>query len=1155
MDKERYIQLKIAMPSSLRMKIDHLKRYLDAGRAAAFIGAGFSKNAEMPDSAVMKDWATLGRDFYAKLYGDSDVKQISSFSPISLASQVEACFGRYELDNLILQSLPDTATVPSKLHIDLLNLPWRDIFTTNYDTLLERARLDAVRAYTPVTNKETLLYSRHPRIVKLHGTFPNIRPFIITEEDFRTYPQKYPEFVNTVRQSLIENLFCMIGFSGDDPNFKSWLGWLRDVMGQQISPVYYITYDRNLHDALRIMNARQNIDIINLFEIPGIGGFQEGFDFLFEYLSKERKTGWTGSLSKTTYKLENVDQVRELIAEMRDIRESYPQWLVLPKDYYKNFSDVDARGTDLSQAMSLPELTGRERLQLLYEVNWRMQVSMTPIGVDWFVNAVTDIDLDSEGDKAMKIELKLSLLSYYRFKGMEEDYETLRGKLQEKQGLMNVVQQRRFIYDQCLMASSKMEYEALRKLLSSWNVSKTDFVGALWKSAMLMDAMVSSEAVNMLNDANSQLRATILASQDVTEFMRSCQIAIERALHMYSKVTGRYKKNNECDYLPVMTFFKERVQNPSRKNGKSRTHGFNVDDMQTSWHYGPSGYVKEYLYGFRYYMLCEQVGVTVGHPNYAINTSDHQLFLPNLFTYNHYFPFGVLVRSCNAKLILNVLDRRVMANISDEYANQLFDRFMPVGESYSDKNDKLVSAHVFSTALPILCRLCSRTSEDRVKKMARLLIEIHDYCGSHEVNLFNDCRKTVMHALSVDDLSEVLSFVMEQPIHILPCGDPDYYIPFSWGDKLSISHKAVQVIKDGLMNNSEVIQDAALQRAFIALQGRVDVADRTDLETAVVEWRKKATDWEEIRRSFHFVPLRADDKDNPATILKKDIEDILKLDVKNIHSSDTFRKMEWGYNYCRIAKTLFTPFDAVPLLLQFCDMVENNAAMLQEKDDDNFFGGMRSFANRAIETFTELISELDLSMVEIGIVERLSKAAKALHDYGLASLALMTYLLRYSKQLKETEVKGCLLNAVTADADFTTSIDVVRSLILLSKRKRSYQNIVTQIIDMCEYSDSDNMIYWLYGLFLLSANGALKETSRQRIERLLNHIYERDIDNANDANVFYDLRCRAAQLAGALAKEWGESETTICWRDMEPQKEYNDIRNAYQRGYEHLCMP
>ena len=283
------------MPDSLRMKLDHIKRYLDVGKAAVFVGAGFSKNARMPEHAEMKDWNALGLDFYRKLYGEPEKDSLMFQNPINLATQVEASFGRHELDSVIEQSLPDDVIVPSPLHVSLLNLGWHDVFTTNYDTLLERACLDTDSSYMVVYNKDTLLYSTSPRIVKLHGSFPNIHPYIITEEDYRTYPQNYPEFVNTVRQSLIENLFCMIGFSGDDPNFKSWLGWLRDVMGKIISPVYFVTYDSNLHDSRRNLLAKQRIEMLNLHDLPNVDGIQQAFEFLFQYLKTEnhrlRKAG------------------------------------------------------------------------------------------------------------------------------------------------------------------------------------------------------------------------------------------------------------------------------------------------------------------------------------------------------------------------------------------------------------------------------------------------------------------------------------------------------------------------------------------------------------------------------------------------------------------------------------------------------------------------------------------------------------------------------------------------------------------------------------------------------------------------------------------------------------------------------------------------
>ncbi len=46
--------------------------------------------------------------------------------------------GRAKLEEIIKDAVPDLDYAPSNLYVDLMQLPWVDVFTTNYDTLLER---------------------------------------------------------------------------------------------------------------------------------------------------------------------------------------------------------------------------------------------------------------------------------------------------------------------------------------------------------------------------------------------------------------------------------------------------------------------------------------------------------------------------------------------------------------------------------------------------------------------------------------------------------------------------------------------------------------------------------------------------------------------------------------------------------------------------------------------------------------------------------------------------------------------------------------------------------------------------------------------------------------------------------------------------------
>ena len=210
--------------------IEKLWKGREYGQAAVMVGTGFSRNAEStnPSTQPFPTWADLGKVMYRSLYPNNDpsdrqyveneISAISGDGVLKLAYEYEKSFGRTGLDTLLRNSIPDSQYRPGRLHKLLMQLPWADVFTTNYDTLLERTRI-VDKNYCLVTTHEDIPGSTKPRIVKLHGSFPSNRPFIFTEEDYRTYPIKHAPFVNMVQQSLMENTFCLIGFSANDPIF------------------------------------------------------------------------------------------------------------------------------------------------------------------------------------------------------------------------------------------------------------------------------------------------------------------------------------------------------------------------------------------------------------------------------------------------------------------------------------------------------------------------------------------------------------------------------------------------------------------------------------------------------------------------------------------------------------------------------------------------------------------------------------------------------------------------------------------------------------------------------------------------------------------------------------------------------------------------
>ena len=485
MEKERFAELAKELNSTLRMKLDTIRLNLHKGMASCMVGAGFSKNAEMDSATYMKDWFELADDFYEALYRekpkDSDVRYRSV---LKLASQVEVSMGRPSLESMIQKSLPDERVNPGELHINLMKLPWSDVFTTNYDTLLERASIEANRYYHKVTNKETLLYTPRPRLIKLHGSFPDIRPFIITEEDYRTYPNLFPEFVNTVRQSLIENCLCLIGFSGDDPNFLSWIGWLRDVMGKQTAPVYQITYNLQMHDSNVHLCRALGIDVINLADIKGVRGFAEALDFFLFYIEKNFETSWYGRIKTLDREKGEIDV---FIEEMRQVRESYPGWIILPASYMKYFSDAKEEipfGDSLYKQCANVVV---KQIAFLYEVNWRIETALGASDIEWYIEAIKELPFDPiEGMDSVTYEkllvLKLSLLNVYRLKGANEEYKALLNSIKDRSVQLGLELEGRLTYIECLSAISVLDYERVQQLVARWTPRSSDYQGNLWKA-------------------------------------------------------------------------------------------------------------------------------------------------------------------------------------------------------------------------------------------------------------------------------------------------------------------------------------------------------------------------------------------------------------------------------------------------------------------------------------------------------------------------------------------------------------------------------------------------------------------------------------------------------------------------------------------------
>lgn len=536
-------------------------------RTSVMVGAGFSKNAEKITQTDKKflDWNALGDVFFEKVNGHKPGKDNQYLNVLKLAEEVEAAYGRTVLNQLIKDSLSDDEYVPSELHYKLLNLGWKDVFTTNYDTLLERT-LERItdRHYSIILNKEDLIYSSDPRIIKLHGSFPSTLPFVITEEDYRQYPKKSAIFVNTVQQTLIENVLCLVGFSGDDPNFLQWIGWIRDNIGKDIASKIYLVGVFNFSTAqLNLLNNR-NIVVLNMSRCPDIksndyyAGLELFFDALKQLTKEKDEILWPTDQFHYHFDFNetNVDEkVETIIKDWAASRNTYPGWLVVPSDRRKSLLlKTDHCHMDVFYHIQKGHLSTRIAFDFLYEYDWRINKCLKPIlrteigvfeKVLFAINPFSDMFSVKDDEQAYNkeqpdwhivsqkwIELYIDLLRAYRENGLFDKFNATIENIEKINQYLGAEQTAKIHCEKVRQQLFALNITEATKELKAWprNVSLPAF--EIQRAGLLIELGDISQALKVLSEELSYIRKSPV--KDINYFRISTEAYLVR-LTSYAK--------------------------------------------------------------------------------------------------------------------------------------------------------------------------------------------------------------------------------------------------------------------------------------------------------------------------------------------------------------------------------------------------------------------------------------------------------------------------------------------------------------------------------------------------------------------------------------------------------------------------------------------
>lgn len=808
--------------------LPHLLEIADrlwSGHAAIMIGAGFSKNAKRGESTTKEfcTWNELGNCFYKKLHSDfPSPEDLCYLNVPKLADEVQAVFGRNTLNQILKSELPDKEYQPSLLHEKTLQLPWADVFTTNYDTLLERTADNILQQrYETVINKEDLILSTKPRIIKLHGSFPSERPFTITEEDYRKYPHEFAPFVNTVQQSLLENTLCLIGFSGEDPNFQRWIGWIRDNLGKENSPKIYLIGYLSLSIGQKKLLEDRNIVPIDFSECIEIINCKEKdrhekaltifIDFLSEQRKVEKSLTWPNNESFFRFKHdEDINsQIKTIIKEWKEKRLCYPNWVIVPSDN----RTVLQKNTEYSYGFInyLKDYTFPLDIEFLYEINWRLEKCLIPIFNQWIKeyesviekynpypeliqiddsiipNAENKNIIDWDNLGIMWIELQFSMLRFYREEFINDKWDLLATRLNKLRKYFSPELTARYHYERCLYYLFSLNIQSVKNELNLWGV---DISLPFWEAkragllAELGEVLDAEKTLSLsLKSVRSSLNLSPLrndyskVSQEayILQLLRNVKYSVNHIQRVYEPIENYTDRWNtlvqyKCDpWTELKTFELFLQSNVSSISVNNKKYDFDLDRVTTTYNMGGGDNYVQIAYSFLRYF--EETGIPFKLPGVTIGNDAAKKAIARIANYSPSWSFISLIRIGDTGNVNSLFGRKTLSFMSQKSADGLIKIYLSALSSSKTEISRgnLYSNHTFaislSTVIPeILSRLCVKCSYD---------IKINLLCFLKELYLceFRDNYKGVMNlvkrlikSFSENQLYSIIPLLLDFPI-------------------------------------------------------------------------------------------------------------------------------------------------------------------------------------------------------------------------------------------------------------------------------------------------------------------------------------------------------------------------------------------------------
>ena len=1177
-------------------QLNSIAELLMNGQASLFVGAGFSKNAQLQSGAEKPpDWAELGDLFFKKTRNKGPrAKDRAYANVLRLAEEVENMYGRDELTCLLRDAIHDDKLIPSDTHKQLLALPWQDVYTTNYDTLLERSadfiKVSENRNYHIICNSQDMGTGSSPLLVKLHGDINNSDSIIITEEDYRTYPVMHQAMISSIQNTIVRNTLVLIGFSGNDPNFIQWLGWVKDALNDKQRKVFLLSLD-TVSEASRITFNNKKVDIVDLRGFAGRGASREenieaAIKYLVEYPDRRRKerteyrafaAGW----GRTSYRGLSRDVVYGLWKEERN---TYPGWLVMPRDRREYWASTD--GFTLS-TKDVDGFNNGEDLLYLDLFNWRIEKCVFPIDNSWEALYISVLNKYKPFSRRTRqetrqawVNLKLGLLRLYRQEGWREKWVQLRDELLSLKCRITDDQLCRFEYEQALEATYRNDFVELEHVLNEWKESKSDYYwdirrGALWAEYLSLEKgrEITHLALDRIRDKlNSTFEESerfywasrMVHAHTVWECMSHADLSNSESETKSVRTTWADLRSYE-DIWYEREFFESHVRSiEDALRVKTTSATFRLGYSSTSTNMG--GNSKDYRVAYAYFMYYEEMGFPIHLP--YLSAVDKKTLGKALSIMSYCSPSIAecwMIRSGDAKVVQSLYNRRFLERHTFETVNVLYKRHLAYLKCLlKTEESEIVPTWTlaYRSVLPeVLSRLCMKASFEARVETLDVIDAIFRSSNVIRYDGLDNLVQSLVSSFSLNETKELIPRFVRMSIAVDRFDDCRLE-PLSYAKKFHVLPVSVSTSVNSLLSKfgRDKNEDKIIIYRLVILYQCGALSGKQQKQLTNILWKERDTTGfpsGTVFSRFAFLSFPHPKEVDPQAMLR----DYFRNQVLPVMGRGGQISFYGGripiFNDIRGTTNPDISFKWDDYTLNvICEQVLNlwdtDKGRLVEEDMGWGFSVKEELRDRIdnVEAIVSTVMASHLQMLSCGNRTGLERMADEFESYGIPSLRMRIAL----GVIREKTVLDVEIQKRMNSSDKLTIVDCIRSVVLLhqkGERVLEYIELMSEYFRCNEQIGRGEVIWGIchfLGQPFFEENTSIRQNLILGLERLYDDTVIDRIDDEITANSKMSLRQSVAPIVKELLNIRSNEipQSLLKWESYYYSKETCwDIRNAF----------